>query len=198
MGTLEIRARNQRRLRHLQYAVLSAVGVAGVLAWMMIAPNTFQAIPALMGKKKYDAKFGYRARTVAGRLAQRGLVRFVERGGKKHVEITDAGKDMLLREQFKSAQMNGARKRRWDKRYRMVIFDIPERRKSIRANLRRAMQDFGFLLLQDSVWIFPYDCEDVIALIKADLQVGKDVLYVIAEAIENDTWIRKHFQLPLD
>ena len=59
------------------------------------------------------------------------------------------------------------------------------------------MKEMGFLRLQDSVWVFPYDCEEVIALIKADLRIGKDVLYTIVEKIENDKPIKKHFDLPL-
>jgi hypothetical protein len=36
------------------------------------------------------------------------------------------------------------------------------------------------------------------ALLKADMHIGKDVLYAIIEEIENDGWIRKHFSLPSD
>ena len=31
------------------------------------------------------------------------------------------------------------------------------------------------------------------ALIKADFKVGKDILYIIADSIENDRWIRNYF-----
>jgi len=57
------------------------------------------------------------------------------------------------------------------------------------------MLDFGFLRVQYSVWVSPYDCEELIALVKAELRLGKDVLYVVVEQIENDGWIKKHFQL---
>lgn len=57
------------------------------------------------------------------------------------------------------------------------------------------MRDFGFLRIQDSVWLSPYDCEELIALVKAELRLGKDVLYAIVEEIENDGWIKKHFNL---
>lgn len=194
MGTLETAARKQRRLRNFEYGVLAAIGIAGILAVIMIAPNLPQALPGLMGRSKYRAKFGYRARTAAGRLAQRGLVCFTERGGRKYAEITGEGRKTLLFEQQRNA-LKIQKRRRWDKRYRMVVFDIPERRRDTRDRLRSIMHSFGFLRLQDSVWIFPYDCEDVVALIKAELRVGKDVLYVIAEAIENDSWIRRHFHL---
>ena len=191
MGKLEIEAAQKRRTRYVQQAVLAAIGIAGILAITMIAPNIFQAFPRVMGNKY---KFGYRARTATGRLAQKGLVRFVEKGGKKYVEITDAGRRVLALEEQKMALQTRA-KRRWDKRYRMVIFDIPEKRNSVRVQLRRTMRECGFMRLQDSVWVYPYDCEEIISLLKAELGIGKDVLYVIVEQIENDAWVKKHFNL---
>lgn len=50
--------------------------------------------------------------------------------------------------------------------------------------------------LQDSVWIYPYDCEDLVALMKADLRIGADVLYMIVERLERDKYLRRHFGLP--
>ena len=55
------------------------------------------------------------------------------------------------------------------------------------------MRSAGFLQLQQSVWVYPHDCEDLVALLKADLHIGKDVLYLIVEKIERDAWVRKHF-----
>jgi len=191
MGTLELNARRIRTKNYVQQTVLACVGVAGILAVALIAPNVFQALPHLTGNKY---KFGYRARTAAGRLAQKGYVRFVERRGMKYVEITDQGRRVLELEQQKKSLIGRIRKR-WDGRWRMIIFDIPEKRSNIRKRLRSMMQELGFLRLQDSVWVFPYDCEEVVALVKAELQVGKDVLYVIAEQIENDKPIKRHFNL---
>ncbi len=191
MGNIEKAARKQRRRRNLQKTVLGVVAVAGILAIAMVAPNIFQAIPRITGNKY---KFAYRAKTAAGRLAQKGLVRFVERGGKKYVEITHKGQRALALEEQKTTLQN-QRGRRWDKRWRMVMFDIPERRKSTRNKLRLLMQELGFLRLQDSVWIYPHDCEELIALMKAEMFIGSNVLYAIAEQVENDGWIKRHFRL---
>ena len=49
--------------------------------------------------------------------------------------------------------------------------------------------------LQDSVWIYPYPCEDLINLLKADFKVGKDLLYLIVNFIENDKWLKRLFGL---
>ena len=61
--------------------------------------------------------------------------------------------------------------------------------------LRRSMLTAGFIKLQNSVWIYPYDCEDLITLLKADLHMGKQVLYMIVEHLENDKEVRAHFNL---
>ena len=66
----------------------------------------------------------------------------------------------------------------------MIVFDVPERRRPVRLRLCAVMRDIGFVRLQDSVWVYPYDCEDFIALLKTELKIGKDVLYTIADTIE--------------
>ena len=57
------------------------------------------------------------------------------------------------------------------------------------------MQETGFVRLQDSVWVFPYDCEDFVSLVKAELKIGSAILYMVVEHIENDKHLRAHFGL---
>ena len=76
--------------------------------------------------------------------------------------------------------------RTWDKKWRVLIFDIPEHRRTLRNKIRNTLIGIGFLRVQYSVWIFPYDCEELVTLLKADFRIGKDLLYLIVERIEND------------
>ena len=192
MGNLEESAKKRRKKENIQKIVLAAVAVTGALAVAMLAPNIFLAIPGIMGKKRY--KLAFQARTAASRLVIKGYVRFVEKNGKKRMEITEAGRHAIALEEQKAA-LAAQHGKRWDKRWRLVMFDIPQRRRRDRDRLRSEMRACGFLRLQDSVWIFPYDCEELVVLLKADLKIGKDVLYAIVESIENDGWIKKHFGL---
>lgn len=192
MGQIEEKSRKRRRKENIQNAVLATVGIAGILAVTMIAPNIFQALPGLMGRKRYSIAF--QARTAASRLAIKGYIRFVEKNGKKWIEITDDGRRALALEQEK-ARLDSLHGKRWDKRYRLVMFDIPEKRKNTRDSVRQLLRGCGFLRIQDSVWLFPYDCEELITLMKSDMQLGKDLLYAIVDSIENDAWIKKHFGL---
>jgi len=194
MGTLERSARRERRLGALQQAMLSAVVVGGVVLVAATIPNVAQLLKYFPGYKK-GARFNYKTKSVLGRLVAKGLVVFEEKNGKRYARITEKGERML---QMETEKVAIAKKRRWDRRWRVVTFDIPERRKSVRVSLRRFMQEYGFVRLQDSVWIYPYDCEDLIALAKANFRIGADVLYMIVERLENDKHLREHFGLPAE
>lgn len=189
---MEQSSKERRRVHYVRQTVLGVVCTAGILAVGMVAPNVFQVLPHIMGKQRY--KLAFQTKTAMGRLIVKGHVRFVQKKGKKYVEITDAGRRALALEEAKATKLAGA-KRKWDKRYRMVIFDIPEQRRGVREQLRRLMRECGFLCIQKSVWLSPYDCEELIALVKAELRIGKDVLYVIVDSVENDGWIKRHFRL---
>jgi DNA-binding transcriptional regulator PaaX len=125
----------------------------------------------------------------------KGQAEWIKREGKTSLRITEKGRKELAFEQAKIALLT-RKKKRWDGRWRMVVFDVPEPRRRVRTRLRGIMREIGFARLQDSVWVYPYDCEDLIALLKADLKIGKDVLYAIADTIEYDKPLRKQFGLP--
>ncbi len=189
MGKLEERATKRRKKRNLQKIVLATIGTAGIISVAMLAPNIFQALPKLMGKEQYRLKF--KAKNALHRLIIKGHVR---RNAKGFLEITESGKHALRLEEARADQP-AFTKRRWDGQFRLVMFDIPQKRRNTRDRLRAMMTSFGFLRVQDSVWVTPYDCEDLIALVKAELRVGKDILYAVVSEIENDGWIKEHFGL---
>lgn len=111
----------------------------------------------------------------------------------KFYEITETGERMLRRFQISDYKLK--RPKKWDRKWRIIIFDIPERKRLSRDRIRSVFQTAGFYRLQNSVWVYPFDCEDTIGLLKTDFGVGKDVLYVIADEIENDKHLRNHFKL---
>ncbi len=190
MGVLEIEVRKRRRRGQIQHAVLATIGVAGVLLVAMAAPNALQLLGGF-GRNKY--RFTNQAKTALSRLASKRHVIFVEKNGARYARITEAGKRALILESHKFGLL--AVPRRWDKRWRIIIFDIPEKRRTVRDKLRMFMQSCGFYRLQDSVWVYPHDCEDLIALLKADLKIGAAALYLIVEQVENDKHLRHHFNV---
>src|SRR3989344_2820289 len=122
MGKLEIKSRKRKKKRDIQKAVFATIATVGLLAWTAIAPNTLQLLHYLP-KEKYNLQ--YRAKKAAGRLVAKGLAVWIEKNGKKYLRLTPTGRKTLAFEQAKVALKN--QKKKWDKRWRMVIFDNPER-----------------------------------------------------------------------
>ena len=61
--------------------------------------------------------------------------------------------------------------------------------------MRSTLNRLGFVKLQNSVWVFPYDCEELVVMLKSNLFLGKDVLYMTVDNIENDKWLKETFGL---
>jgi len=173
--------------------VLGVIAVAGVLAVAAVAPNALQAIDLFSGKNKRKYHLGSYIKKTVTKLKEKGMIDFEKRGNKMFVKLTEKGERELLRYQLKEKVIEKPKK--WDKKWRVIIFDIKEKRKHIREQLRKELINLGFLRLQDSVWIYPYDCEEVIIMFKSYFNLGKDVLYMTVEKIENDKWLLQEFGL---
>ena len=113
--------------------------------------------------------------------------------GKSYTRLTKSGEEKLVR--YELGEMAVEKPKHWDGKWRLVIFDIRERRRTTRDLLRQQLQGLGLVRLQNSVWVYPYDFSELTVLFKADAMIGKDILYLTVEELENDSWLRKHFGL---
>lgn len=175
--------------------ILGVIGAAGVVGVGMMAPGVFQVVKIFRGYERLMAQRyqipSYIRRTMKS-LERRGMVRIVVKNGEIRAYLTDKGRQELLKYQLREKKLKGGK---WDKKWRVVIFDISENRRSARDHIRTDMRTFGFEKLQDSVWVYPYECEDVITLLKTQYKAGKELVYIVASDIENDTRLRKRFKL---
>lgn len=193
MGTIETSANKKRKKRRLKSGLLLAALGAGILLTAAMAPNTLQLLRYIPGKR--GARFLFQNKRALTRLKEKGLVTFIKREDKWYARTTDKGRLFLLGEGLQKHVFR-AKDKRWDRQWRVVTFDIPEKRRSTRDRLRDYMHAYGFKKLQSSVWVYPHDCEEVLALIKAELRIGNAVLYMVVDEIENDRLLREHFRLP--
>lgn len=89
------------------------------------------------------------------RLRERGLIDFVS-NEKLAYRLTDQGKQKAV---WESVTMNDGK---WDGKWRLVIFDIPEKRKQARNLLRASLKNWGFTKWQHSVWASKKNCTKVL------------------------------------
>ena len=173
MGKLEANNKNRARRGDFQKLILETVSTAGFLSIALVAPNVLKAMNKL--GLVPNRRQGEYITSSASKLTKRGLLVF---DGKKYC-LTSEGEKVLRRWQFSNFKLQ--RPKKWDRKWRVIIFDIPEKKRSVRDQVRHLFKQSGLYLLQDSVWVYPYDCEDVLTLLKTDLGVGKNILYLIVD-----------------
>lgn len=107
--------------------------------------------------------------------------------------LTENGKKKALT--FDLDNMKIKKPPKWDKKWRIVLFDIPEKRKKVREALRHHIKNIGFYEFQKSVFVHPYNCKDEIDYIIEFYNIRKFVRFVTADFLDNELDIKKHFGL---
>lgn len=82
-----------------------------------------------------------------------GYIEKIEKNGEVYLRLTNKGNKKIYRD-FSLLSLS---KKGWDKKWRIVFFDIEEISRSLRNKLRVKLKELGFAMLQKSVWITPYD-----------------------------------------
>ncbi|KKS01165.1 MAG: repressor in the phenylacetic acid catabolism [Candidatus Yanofskybacteria bacterium GW2011_GWA2_41_22] len=85
---------------------------------------------------------------------------------------------------------------KWDGKWRVIIFDIPQELHNERIRFRKKIKSLGFVMLQKSVFIFPYPCDDEIGDICGNLNISDFVDIIVAESPGfREAELRKIFNL---
>ena len=196
MRVRELRGQKKKRERKARIAVVQKAGLytlaaAGGLTMALVAPNAIQGLEQFGWVKTRRSPRATIKRSVE-RLERAGLVK-KDKGGS--VVLTKKGERRLS--EIERADYELPLPSKWDGKWRIVSFDIKEKRREVRELLRMTLQAVGFVHLHHSVWVYPHDCEEFISLLKSDYHAGVEVLYIVADYIENDGWLRRRFELPL-
>ena len=125
-------------------------------------------------------------------LKKRKLIDFQEHGGKVSIVLAERSKKRKL--YYDVDCMKISRPSSWDGRWRLLMFDVPESRKSIRDALRSKLMDLGFFQFQKSVWIYPFPCENEIDFI-SEVFSAAPYITLLTVKMENDKPLRRHFKL---
>jgi len=108
------------------------------------------------------------------------------------ISLTDRGRLRALNIRFRRLSN---KKCPWDGKWRMVAFDIPEECRKGRSALRYKMRLAGFYELQESLFLYPYDCEKEIAEFAKLFKLEKHIRFALLEYIDNQEEIKKIFKL---
>ena len=195
IGEIVARAQGNRRIP-LQTIILGTLCVTGGLAVGLVAPKMLSLFEYLNPiSRRNSIRFNQRITQALLRLERRGLIKVTGEGKKREIHLTAQGEG-LIDGLYAGAYVIPAPVR-WDGKWRLVMFDVPEKRKKVRDTLRMLLRSAGFIHFQDSAWIQPYPCDELVTLLRSHLGSGKgEIRYLVASfADESDFAFRKHFNL---
>ncbi|MBI4652999.1 hypothetical protein HY750_01990 [Candidatus Kuenenbacteria bacterium] len=160
-----------------------------------IAANSPYFVLNLMKNFKKWRKYKRRKlSTTFWRLQKQGCLEIKNQNHQIYICLTEKGKKIAGWLQINALKIKKPKK--WDKKWRIVIFDISQLKKTFREAFRGKLKELGFIQLQKSVWIYPFDCQGEIELLRDFFGLNqKELKLIIAQNIGDDDWLRKIFKI---
>ena len=177
----------RRAFGPVEQDILSKLSAGDMLVGMLLSARSTKRMFVIASARA--ARRQARQRAIE-RLANKGLVV----AGRETLHLTDKGKTAL--EGIVARLRLGVHENRsWDGKWRLIVFDIPEVARSARNALRLVLKRARFLKLQQSVWIYPHECDELNILLAQDKRLAGRVVYARVDKIDQEKLLLKHFKL---
>lgn len=176
--------------------VLTVLGIGATITAAALAPKAASSLLKIFYKKEnnWDSwkqfNQGYLRQTLR-RLERQKLVEVRKINGKEQITITDTGKTKLLT--YSLAELEVPKQKNWDKKWRIVIYDIPNKKKRLQKLMRETLKNLGFLQIQESVYINPYPCYKEIEFLRTYYRMDEYIKYLLVEKLEDDSAYKTYF-----
>lgn len=197
---LEALNRNERQYAYASVKrVLLYVGAGASIAVSFASPRfgTLAARGFLKEMNKGNSNWksfntSYLKQTLR-RLEKQDLIERKMINGDEIFCITRNGKTKLLN--FALDDLNISQPKKWDGKWRVILYDIQVGRKHEQEAMRRMLKKLGFYQVQKSVYVIPYSCFDEIEYLRSYFDIRAEIKYWLVERIEDDSIYRTYFGL---
>lgn len=139
-------------------------------------------------KRNYDREDFFKK---AKYWERRGYINYFVEGKERYLELTKKGKKYLRKKPWDDIKIK--RPQKWDGKWRIIIFDIPEKMRHQRNVIRDKLKALDFYKIQLSVYVYPFECSKEVREISKRLFVEDDVLIMISEIIQGEKRIIDHY-----
>lgn len=113
--------------------------------------------------------------------------------GTTEMKLTEQGRMKALFLNYETMRL--PRPKRWDGKWRMILFDIPEDKKSARDALRQKLVSIGFQELQKSVLVYPFPCQDQLDFLIEYFDLRRYVRTLEVVKLDVEIHLRRRFHL---
>lgn len=182
--------------------ILLMLGVGTLLTASIVMPGLGVAAGAIIkAKRKHDWKENQKEwkkfnapllRRNLKRLYENKLVEVINENGQEVIKLTQKGQTKYLRYKMEDWSDNN---KGWDGKWRLVIYDISKLKKNHQENFRRVLKSMNFWPLQESVYLTPYKCQDVVGYLREYFNIGEEVMLLEISKLENEDHYKQYFGL---
>lgn len=189
------------KTKDISKTILKGVLLCGALAVASTSPIfARKLIPTLIKDFKFKQKRKKRSEDLDKfynsfyYLRKKGLLKMEYSGKQLHVSLSKDGK--ILAEKYSIDKLQIKKPKKWDKKWRILIFDIEEKYRTKREALRGKLKELGLYQLQKSVWVCPYHFQEEVDVLRNFLGCeGVKITTIIASEIEKEKDMMKFFNL---
>jgi len=164
--------------------IIKAIGLGLLVVASFALPNlpiAIRQIQKMRGNKGFQKL-----------LKQIEKKRYVRLSGEK-IKLTAKGRKLL--DEIYLSEFKIAKSEKWDKKWRLVSYDIPEIYKKSRNIFRKVLENNNFYQIHKSLWVSPYDCKEEIAVFAKNLGLSEYVIVIATERLPNQREMIGYFGL---
>jgi len=185
---------NERLTRRstLQKKVLLLLS-AGLALGLTRNPNQYFRIVREVGKEWEKIERNSLNRTIRSLYESKLVLTKDNHDGTLTLVLSKEGEQLALTYDIENMWIK--RPSRWDNKWRIVMFDVPEPLKKVRDTLRMHFKNMEFYEFQKSVFVHPYPCAKEIEYIVEFYEARKYIRFIIATDIDNELELKRHFHL---
>jgi CRISPR-associated endonuclease Cas2 len=161
---------------------------------VVVAANSPYFVLGIMRKKTLYGvkKKSQKEKNSFAYLKRKSFIETRRIGHDIEIALTPEGKKRAGKYQIDDLMIPKPKK--WDGKWRVVIFDISTESNFVRNVFRRKLKEFGFQPIQMSVWVYPFPCVHEIDLLRRFLGADKNQIKVMeVTKMEDDQYLRKRF-----
>lgn len=113
--------------------------------------------------------------------------------GGEEVKLTERGKKLLKEIQLLEIEI--PRPKKWDGVWHLVSYDIPVRFNRKRDYFRSVLKRWDFYQIQKSLWVFPFECKEEIAILAKYLEIEDFVVVMTTDSLANEDEVEEKFSI---
>lgn len=165
--------------------ILKTLFAGTVFSVAVVAPNALKIFDFLKKKDKNRVNSYIKLKSIE--LIKGGYITQT----KNSLYLTKKGQAELLKfSDFKPKTF-----RKWDGLWTIISFDFPVKRNIVRDAVRFHLKRIGFIQLQQSIWVYPFDCKELIYLLKTEWKLKDELVYIRAKYISREKKLKEYFDL---